>query len=182
MKWKVRINHAVIGLPRWHNGKESACQCRRCSRNGFDPWVRKIPWRRKWQPTPVFLPGESHGQWSLPGCHPWGLTELHATEQSHVAAVKMCHSDQLGEGASAVLWAYLHAVPRPCFSRSAPSRWLTKTEVLMQVHSWETWDSCLGWFGLEDTPLAWLNFCWTTLQSKIYLAWSFLLPFLFPCG
>ena len=43
-------------------GKESTCQCRRCE---FDPWVRKIPWRRRWQPTPVFLPGESHGQRSL---------------------------------------------------------------------------------------------------------------------
>ena len=41
-------------LPRWLSGKESACQCRR---HGFDPWVRKILWRRKWQPTPVFLPG-----------------------------------------------------------------------------------------------------------------------------
>ena len=52
------------GLPRWHCGKESACQGRRLR---FDPWVRKIPWRRKWQPTPVFLPGESHGQRSLAG-------------------------------------------------------------------------------------------------------------------
>ena len=43
-------------------GKESACQPRRC---GLDAWVRKIPWRRKWQPTPVFLPGKSHGQRSL---------------------------------------------------------------------------------------------------------------------
>ena len=43
-------------------GKESACQCRRCE---FDPWVRKIPWRRRWQPIPVFLLGESHGQRSL---------------------------------------------------------------------------------------------------------------------
>ena len=42
---------------------------RRC---GFDPWVRKIPWRRKWHPTPVFLPGESHGQRSLSGYSPWG--------------------------------------------------------------------------------------------------------------
>ena len=40
------------------SGKEPACQCRRCERHGFDSWVRKIPWRRKWQPTPVFLPGE----------------------------------------------------------------------------------------------------------------------------
>ena len=53
------------GLPRWHSGKESAYLCRRFKRHRFDPWFRKIPWRRKWQPTPVFLPGKSHGQRSL---------------------------------------------------------------------------------------------------------------------
>ena len=42
----------------------------RCRRHGFDPWVRKIPWRRKWQLTPVFLPGKSHGQRSLAGYSP----------------------------------------------------------------------------------------------------------------
>ena len=42
---------------------------------GFDPWVGKIPWSRKWQPTPVFLPGECHGQRSLVGCSPWGHKE-----------------------------------------------------------------------------------------------------------
>ena len=52
------------GLPRWRNGKESACQCRSL---GFDPWVGKILWRRKRQPTPAFLPGKSHGQRSLAG-------------------------------------------------------------------------------------------------------------------
>ena len=52
-------------LPRWHSGRESACQCRRHKRHKFDPWVGKIPWRRKWQPTPVSLPGKSHGQRSL---------------------------------------------------------------------------------------------------------------------
>ena len=51
-------------LPRWCSGKESTCQCRKL---GFDPWVRNIPWRRKWQPTPVFLPGKSHRQRSLVG-------------------------------------------------------------------------------------------------------------------
>ena len=56
-----------LGLPRWHSAKESACQCRRCRRRWFDPWVRKIPWSRKWQPTPVFLPGKFHGQRSLAG-------------------------------------------------------------------------------------------------------------------
>ena len=52
------------------SGKESACPCRRHKRRGFRPWVGKIPWRRAWQPTPVFLPAESHGQRSLAGYHP----------------------------------------------------------------------------------------------------------------
>ena len=51
--------------------------CRRC---GFHPWVRKIPWRRKWQSTPVFLPGKSHGQRSLVGYSPWGLRESDTIE------------------------------------------------------------------------------------------------------
>jgi len=49
-------------------------------RLGFSPWVRKIPWRRTWQPTPVFLPGESHGQRSLAGCSPWCHKESDTTE------------------------------------------------------------------------------------------------------
>ena len=53
--------------PRWHSGKQSSCQCRRHRRRGFNPRVRKIPWRRKWQPTPMFLPGKLHGQRSLAG-------------------------------------------------------------------------------------------------------------------
>ena len=46
--------------------------CLPSRRRMFDPWVRKNPWRRAWQPTPVFLPGEFHGQRSLVGCVPWG--------------------------------------------------------------------------------------------------------------
>ena len=68
------------GLPGGASGKESACQCRRCKRCGFDPWVGKISWRRKWQPTPVFLPGESHGQRSLVGYSLWGHKESDTTE------------------------------------------------------------------------------------------------------
>ena len=49
----------AIRLPKWCSGKESAYQCRRCKRWGFHPWVRKIHWSRKWQPTPVCLPGKS---------------------------------------------------------------------------------------------------------------------------
>ena len=57
------------GLPNWLSGKEPAYQC---SRRGFNLWIRNIPWRRKWQPTPVFFPGKSHGQRSLVGYSPWG--------------------------------------------------------------------------------------------------------------
>ena len=63
------------------SGKEPASQCRRLKRCGFDPWVRKIPWRRAWPPTPVFLTGASHGQRSLTGYSPWGPKELDTTEQ-----------------------------------------------------------------------------------------------------
>ena len=69
------------GLPRWRSGKESTCQCRRCKRHRFDAWVGKIPWRRKWQPTPVFLPGKSHGQRNLAGYSPWGSKELDTIER-----------------------------------------------------------------------------------------------------
>ena len=51
---------------------ESTCQCRRRRKCGFHPWVRKIPWNRKWQPSPVFLPGESHGQKELGGLQSMG--------------------------------------------------------------------------------------------------------------
>src|SRR5574337_759071 len=64
-------------VPRWLSGKESSCQYRR---PGFDPWVRKIPWSRKWQPTPGFLPGKSHGQRNLAGYSPQGCKELDMTE------------------------------------------------------------------------------------------------------
>ena len=68
----VSMMPLMIRLLRWLSGRESACQHRRRRRHGFDHWVGEIPWRRKWQPTPVLLPGESHGQRSLVGCGPRG--------------------------------------------------------------------------------------------------------------
>ena len=56
--------YAYGGLPWWLSGTESTCQCKSC---WFDPWVGKIPWRRKWQPTPVFHPGKPHRPRSLAG-------------------------------------------------------------------------------------------------------------------
>ena len=60
-------NFLLWGLPRRHSGKESACQFRRHRRYQLDPWVKKIPWSRKRQPTPVYLPGKFHRQRSLAG-------------------------------------------------------------------------------------------------------------------
>ena len=68
------------GIPGGARGKEPICQCRRHKRHRFNPWVRKIPWRRKWQPTPVYLLGESHGQKSLVGYSPWSRKEPDMTE------------------------------------------------------------------------------------------------------
>ena len=65
-------------LPCWFSGKESAWQCGRLE---FYPWVGKMPWRREWQPTPVFLPGKSHGQRSLAGYSPWDHKESDMIEQ-----------------------------------------------------------------------------------------------------
>ena len=74
----MSLTSAVMtaGLPWWLSGKEYPCQHRSLKRLRLNPWVRKIPWKRKWKPTPIFSPGESHGQWSLAGYSPWGSKEL----------------------------------------------------------------------------------------------------------
>ena len=76
-------------LPWWLSGKESTCQCRRC---GFHPWVGKIPWRRKWQLTPAFLPEKSHRQRSLVGYSPWGHKESDMAECVHIYAHTCAHT------------------------------------------------------------------------------------------
>ena len=81
--------HGPVWLPRRLSGKESSCQCRRGKR--FNPYVRKIPWRRKWLPIPVLLTGESHGQRILAGYSPWvpkSWTQL-TTEHAHKDRVKL---------------------------------------------------------------------------------------------
>ena len=68
------------GFPGGASGKELTCQCRRHKGCGLNPSVKKIPWRRAWQPTLVFLPGESHGQRSLAGYSPLGHKESDTNE------------------------------------------------------------------------------------------------------
>ena len=71
------LNHwiykLILGASWCSDGKESACQCKR---HGFDSWIERIPWRRKWQSTPVFLPGKFHRQRSLASCSPWSFERV----------------------------------------------------------------------------------------------------------
>ena len=74
----------ISGLPWWLGGKEPSRQCWRCR---FYPQVGNIPWRRKWQPAPVFFSGKSHGQRTLAGCSPRGCKRVRhnlVTKKQHV--------------------------------------------------------------------------------------------------
>ena len=82
-KSKFLFVFAIVLAPIFPGGSDSKRVCLQCGRPGFDHWVWKIPWRRKWQPTPVLLPGKSHGQRSLVGYSPWGCKESDKTERLH---------------------------------------------------------------------------------------------------
>ena len=85
----IFTNALIWGFLGGTSGKESVCQCKRhegC--HGFNPWVGKIPWSNKWQPTPIFLPGKSYGQRSLAGYSPWGCIESDTSE--HIYICMMC--------------------------------------------------------------------------------------------
>ena len=81
-RWKLKHYSIFLWPPSGASSKESAFQCRSQKRYGFNPWVRKIPWRRKQQLTPVFLLGEYHGQRSLVDYSPWGCKESDMTEMN----------------------------------------------------------------------------------------------------
>ena len=78
------------GLPCGSDQEPVAQICLQIRRPEFDPWVRKIPLRRECQPTPVFLPGEFHGQKSLEGYSPWGHKESDTTEQLTQSQSQRC--------------------------------------------------------------------------------------------
>ena len=76
----ICVTKSQGGLHLWLSDKESTCQCRRCE---FNLWIRKIHWRRKWQPTSAFLPGKSHRQRRLVGYSPWGRKKLDTVQRPH---------------------------------------------------------------------------------------------------
>ena len=87
--------HSHLGLPPG-SAVRIYLQCRRRRKHGFDPWVGKIHWRRKWQPTPLFLPGKSQGQRSLVCYNPWGHKELDMRKlDTHVHTHTCAHTHTL---------------------------------------------------------------------------------------
>ena len=78
--FNVKTSSSFVDGLRGASGKGPICRCRRHKGHGFDPWVGKICWSRKWQPATVFLPGKFHGERSLVGYSPWGHKELDTTE------------------------------------------------------------------------------------------------------
>ena len=80
----LHLYSMICGLPWW---LRQLSVCLQWGRPGFDPWVRKIPLRRKWQPTPVLLPRKSHGLRSLVGYSPWGRKESDTTERPHLSGM-----------------------------------------------------------------------------------------------
>ena len=82
--------------------------CLQCGRPGFKPWVGKISWRRKWQPTPVFLPGKSHGWRSLVAYSPWGHKESDMTKRPHSHGPSLEVSNTSGHIWLARIQPYVH--------------------------------------------------------------------------
>ena len=83
-----------LGFPGGSDGKSTCLQWRR---HRFNPWVRKIPWTRKWQPTPVLLPGKFHGWRNLVGYSPWGHKEPDTTELLHFCFSAYINCSQLSK-------------------------------------------------------------------------------------
>ena len=110
-----RVAKSWTQLSDWTELKESACQWKRHRRHRFDPWVGKIPWRRKWQPTPVFWPRKSHGQRNLVGYSPLGHKELDMTV--HIRAHSPFLVQMVGPHLPCSLWCR-HILNTTTFSPS----------------------------------------------------------------
>ena len=98
-----------------------------CRRPRFDPWVGKMPWRRKWQPTPVFLPGEFHGRGSLVVYGPWGHNELDTAERLTLTLFRTL--DQEG-GNTVILWSHTHKCTHTPYTHITHTQ-LTRSQSIM---------------------------------------------------
>ena len=150
-------------------------QCLQCGRPGFNPWVRKIPWRRKWQPTPVLLPGKSHGWRSLVGYSPWGHKESDTTEWLHFSSWALTDTWVLLEQLLSVIQerkkaegkAACGAVPVEGSSdftgSSGPGRTLQGSPILRQEGSLSCPPPLSHWIKAatrKGRDLGWISSCW----------------------
>ena len=106
------------------SGKESSC---RCKSHGFNPWVGKIPWRREWQPTPVFLPGKSHAQRSLVGGSP-GSKESDTTGQLSTEHIIICQGLRFSQQRHFLLTTSKAADTEEMVSKSVSTPYLMITQ------------------------------------------------------
>ena len=136
-------NH--YGLPRWCGGKKSSCQCRRSKSCRFDPRVGKIPWRGKWQPTPVFLPRKFHGQRSLVGYSPCSCKESDTTEHNELSTT-ICALPFKAQPRYWQIRAYFWRPPGvPRVNLLAAWTSLVAQLVKNLPAMWETWVQSPGW-------------------------------------
>ena len=115
------------------SGKESACQCESHRRRGFNPWVRKVPWKRKWQPIPVFSPRKFHGhgaQWATIHSVTNSQTELSDWAYVHIIIIYQWFS-------FTKIWEYvvLQALSSETYSSHWQLVWLKYTQVIYYIHS-----------------------------------------------
>ena len=110
-------------------------QCRRCERRRFSPWVRKIPWRRKWQLTPVFLPGKSHRQRSLVGNSLWGCRVGQDWALSQVQATKFFNEETFSWWNIKWWFIHEHVCYLPFFKRLIVERHLNLLVLIIYFYS-----------------------------------------------
>ena len=149
--------------------------CLQSRRPGFDPWVRKIPWRREWQPTPVFLPGESHGQKSLVGYSLW-VTKSQTQLSSGHCAVLCCAVVQSPSLSSSLGPHGLQHTRRPCSPpppRVCPRSCLSPWWCCRAISSSDTH---------TDTHVHVHTCAWPPESSKVYVLWKEELTLAQPCS
>ena len=95
---ELKQGNNIGRLPLWHSGKESTGNAGEAGDAGSIPWVGKIPWSRRWQPTSVFLPGKSHGHKSLVDSSPWGHKVSDTTEHTQQNNSRYAFSKQKQKG------------------------------------------------------------------------------------
>ena len=170
------LNHTKCGLfdskyVFWRaggaSGKEPTWQCRRHKRHGFAPWVRKMPWRRAWQPTPVFLPGEFHGQRILEGFSPQGHKDW-----SDFACRYTCFLELAGSSlAAGSVQGEVHSLPALGLSLDSfrpQSAWLAKRC---------KWCPVLDWLHLSFSEIFSIHFMLKmTLLCRNYSTFTLAMP------